>query len=99
VTNVVKTATTVVKEDEVIHYTCCRRGRVSHAGLDIAPLVHVVGLTLCAKVLRRAKEIVANVRDVFLQERQEWIWISDICSDTQRIFVTVSQARFFRLGT
>jgi hypothetical protein len=90
-TNMVEAATTIVKEHQVFKDArgCC--SGASDTWLFVAPLVDIVRLTMGGKVVAVPIKVEANVRDVFFQERELWIWIPDICSDAKWVFVAIRQ--------
>jgi hypothetical protein len=93
----IEAAAPVVEEDQIVKDAGGRRCRASNAWLLVAPLIDIVSLAMCVKILSISIKIVANVRDIFFEEWQLWVRIPHISSDAQWVFVTISYACFFGL--
>jgi hypothetical protein len=94
----VKTATTIVQEHQVVKDACGGCGRTSNAGLFVASFVYVVGFAKRFKISAITVKIEANVCDIFFEEWHHRIWVSNVSRNTKRILVTIRQASLLCLS-
>merc|ERR1719272_2859528 len=88
----------VVKEHQVFKDARGRCGGASCTWLLVAPLVEVVSLAERLEIGAVTVEVEANVRDIFLKERELGVWISHVSGNTKRILVAIRQASFLCLS-
>jgi len=69
----------------------------SRARFAVTSFVVVVRLAERVEMHTTSVKVVANIRDVFLKERQLWIRVPNISCNTEWILIAISKARFFSL--